>query len=249
MWDAGAVAYWFKLVRGADGVDWIPYQADDDSGIGRQLGVADLNGDGLLDLYAGGMKGTHVLRHSVKSVEKEVWDKAQPKIFKEGDGERTDRGPKSEIDSATGKVTGALEGESLKVLKVGQGKTSEQKMGGFKADRWSGGLQLFWTGATPRARLDLEVPVESDGSYNVSAVFTVARDYAIINLLLDDEALTKPLDLYNYPDVKTTGRLEFGPRKLTAGNHKLTVEIISANAAAAKAYMVGLDYLLLTPAK
>ncbi|HSG69305.1 MAG TPA: VCBS repeat-containing protein, partial [Planctomycetaceae bacterium] len=148
MWDAGAVAYWFKLVRGPDGVDWIPFQADDDSGIGRQLGVADLDGDGLLDLYAGGMKGTHVLCHSVKSVEKEVWEKAQPKVFK-GETERSDRGPKSEIDSATGRIAGALEGESLKVLKVGQGKVAEQKMGGFKADRWSGDAQLFWTGAKP----------------------------------------------------------------------------------------------------
>ncbi|HUG17856.1 MAG TPA: hypothetical protein VMM56_02695, partial [Planctomycetaceae bacterium] len=161
----------------------------------------------------------------------------------------TDRGPKSEIDSATGRVAKALEGESLKVLKVGQGKVAEQKMGGFKADRWSGDAQLFWTGAKPRARLDLEVPVEVDGSYTVSAAFTVAKDYAIVNLLLDDEALTNPIDLYNYPDVKTTGRLDFGARKLSAGKHTLTVEIISANPAATKSYMVGLDYVLLTPAK
>lgn len=248
MWDAGAVAYWFKLVRGPDGVDWIPYQADDNSGIGRQLGVADLNGDGLLDLYVGGMKGTHVLRHSVKSVEKGEWEKVQPKVFK-GETERSDRGPKSEIDSATGRVAGALEGESLKVLKVGQGKVAEQKMEGFKADRWSGNAQLFWTGAKPRARLELEVPVEADGSYTVSVAFTVAKDYAIVNLLLDDEALTNPLDLYNYPDVKTTGRLDFGKRNLSAGKHKLTVEIISANPAATKSYMVGLDYVLLTPSE
>jgi hypothetical protein len=248
MWDAGAVVYWFKLVRGPDGVDWIPYQADGDSGIGRQVGVADLTGNGLPDIYAGGMKGTHVLRHSVRKVDRETWKQAQPEVYT-GPAERTDRGSKSEIDPATRRVAGALEGESLKVLNVGQGKVGEQKMGGFKADGWSGDAQLFWTGAKPRARLDLEIPVERDGVYEVSAAFTVARDYATVNLLLDDEALSNPLDLYNYPDVETTGRLNFGSRTLSAGKHKLTIEIVGANAAAAKSYMVGLDYVLLTPSE
>ncbi|MGV3485158.1 MAG: FG-GAP-like repeat-containing protein, partial [Planctomycetaceae bacterium] len=61
MWDAGAVVYWFKLVRQSDGIDWIPYQADSESGIGRQLSVADVNADGKLDFVVGGMKGAHVL--------------------------------------------------------------------------------------------------------------------------------------------------------------------------------------------
>lgn len=248
MWDAGAVVYWFKLKRTDKGVEWIPYQADDDSGIGRQLGVADLNGDGLPDMYAGGMKGTHVLIHHVKTVDEATWKAAQPKRY-EGEAARSDRGPKSEIDPGTGTVLGALEGESLKVLKISGGKTSMQKMGNFKADQWSGNEQLFWTGAKPRARLDLEIPVERDGKYAVSAAFTVAKDYAIVNLLLDDESLSLPLDLYNYPDVKTTGLLTFGDRSLSAGKHKLTVEITGANRAAVKSYMVGLDYVLLAPQK
>src|SRR6202000_3550377 len=37
MWDAGAVVYWFRLVRGREGVDWVPFKADGESGIGRQL--------------------------------------------------------------------------------------------------------------------------------------------------------------------------------------------------------------------
>ncbi len=49
MWDAGAVVYWFKLVRGPDGVDWVPFKAADEAGIGRQIGLYDLNQDGLLD--------------------------------------------------------------------------------------------------------------------------------------------------------------------------------------------------------
>ena len=45
LWDAGAVVYWFRLVRTEKGVDWIPYRADMEAGIGRQLSVIDINGD------------------------------------------------------------------------------------------------------------------------------------------------------------------------------------------------------------
>jgi hypothetical protein len=78
MWDAGAVVYWFRLVRTPAGVDWVPYRADDTAGIGRQLVVHDINGDGLPDLAAGGMKGAHVLMHRRAVVDEERWRAAQP---------------------------------------------------------------------------------------------------------------------------------------------------------------------------
>ena len=79
MWDAGAVVYWFKLARNKDGVDWIPFRAADETGIGRQVSVADVNGDKLLDIIVGGMKGGHVLLHEKVSVTPEEWQQAQPK--------------------------------------------------------------------------------------------------------------------------------------------------------------------------
>ena len=33
----------------------------------------------------------------------------------------------------------------------------------------------------------------------------LARDYGIVNVTLDGEALCEPLDLFNNPDVRTTG--------------------------------------------
>jgi hypothetical protein len=78
-WDDGAVVYWFKLVRGKDGVDWLPMKADGESGIGRQLVIQDVNGDKLPDILAGGMKGAHVLIHRVKNVSEAEWQAAQPK--------------------------------------------------------------------------------------------------------------------------------------------------------------------------
>ena len=81
MWDAGAVVYWFRLRRTPEGVDWVPYKADGESGIGRQLVVHDINGDGLPDLAAGGMKGAHVLIHRREAVDKSRWEAAQPKVL------------------------------------------------------------------------------------------------------------------------------------------------------------------------
>ena len=81
MWDAAAVVYWFRLVRGDEGVDWVPYKVDDQSGIGRQVVVADVNGDQLPDVVAGGMKGAHVLRHRTTMVDQATWAAAQPKML------------------------------------------------------------------------------------------------------------------------------------------------------------------------
>ena len=74
-----AVNYWFRLVRGADkSVDFIPYRIDDNSGVGVQLVVGDVDANGLQDLVVGNKKGTFVLFHEKKSVTEEEWNKAQP---------------------------------------------------------------------------------------------------------------------------------------------------------------------------
>ena len=80
LWDAGAVVYWFRLVRGPEGVDWVPFKADGEAGIGRQLGAFDINKDGLPDFASGGMKGAHVLIHRLEKVDKDQWQIAQPKV-------------------------------------------------------------------------------------------------------------------------------------------------------------------------
>ena len=82
MWDAGAVVYWFKLVRNEDGVRWIPYEMDNEAGVGRQLIVADVNADSIPDVVSGGMKGSHVLRQKRSQVSEAVWQKAQPVALK-----------------------------------------------------------------------------------------------------------------------------------------------------------------------
>jgi putative heme-binding domain-containing protein len=161
----------------------------------------------------------------------------------------TPRGPAAPIDVKTGKVPQAVEGESLAVIKRTAGEVSPQGMGGFKNDRWSGNSHLWWTPREPSARLDLKLPVAKSGDYDIEIVMTKARDYGIVQLSLDEQSLGGPIDLFNAPDVVTTGVQTFVNHSLTAGDHVLSVDIVGANPQAIKSYMFGLDYVKLTPAE
>ncbi len=133
----------------------------------------------------------------------------------------------------------------MKVVSASAGDARQQAMGGFRADRWSGDSQLFWTGAKPRDRLELELPVTTDDTYVIEVVLTRARDYGIVRLLLDGQPLDELIDLYNSPDVVTTGVLSFPKKRLASGKHRFAIEITGTNSSAVKQYMVGLDYVRL----
>ncbi len=54
--------YWLKVARGGDGLaTFTPNVIDDDSGIGTQFVVADINGDKLLDVVSSNKKGVRVI--------------------------------------------------------------------------------------------------------------------------------------------------------------------------------------------
>ena len=76
---APAVLYWFRLTRTASGVDWVPYRIDDDSGVGTQVVVGDVNGDSLPDIVVGNKRGAFVHLQGVKRVSRAEYEKAQPK--------------------------------------------------------------------------------------------------------------------------------------------------------------------------
>jgi hypothetical protein len=59
--DAENVFYWFKLVRKpGGGVDFLPQLIHNDSGVGRQPLVVDMNADGVMDIVNNGRFGTTV---------------------------------------------------------------------------------------------------------------------------------------------------------------------------------------------
>jgi hypothetical protein len=54
-----AVLYWFEYKPGRS-PSWVPHPIDDNSGVGLQVLVEDMNGDGLPDIVSGNKKGVHV---------------------------------------------------------------------------------------------------------------------------------------------------------------------------------------------
>ena len=57
--DDPSVLYWFRFVPGKD-PQWIPYQIDDNSGIGNNFQVEDMNGDKRPDIIVSNKKGVFI---------------------------------------------------------------------------------------------------------------------------------------------------------------------------------------------
>ena len=57
--------YWYEMSRSDGRPSWKRHLIDSDSGMGTQFEVADLNGDGLLDIATSNKKGVYVF-HQVR---------------------------------------------------------------------------------------------------------------------------------------------------------------------------------------
>ncbi len=140
----------------------------------------------------------------------------------------------------------ALEGEDLKVLECTGGNVQPQGMGLFADGRWSRGKQLWWTGGATGEHLTLAVPVEHAGRYQVEAAFTRAPDYGRLRVSVNGVAVGETVDLFA-PTVRATGPQMLGTVDLPAGDARFELAIVGKNDSAVPGYMVGLDYLRLTP--
>lgn len=244
MWDAGAVVYWFKLVRGKDGVDWLPMKADGEAGIGRQIIIKDVNGDKRPDILTGGMKGAHVLLHHVKSVSEAEWQATQPKPLSPEERAALIAKEAPTID-ATDSVPGALEGETLAAsVKASAGTVKPQNMKNFNGGKWSGGAQFLWTGGNTGDHIEITLDVAEAAAYTLETVLTRAPDFAIVQLALDGKDLGDPVDLYD-AKVTTAEVLKQSLGQITTGPHQLVIRITGTNPKAKQNRYVGLDYVRL----
>ena len=156
-------------------------------------------------------------------------------------------GVEVEIDPKTQRVAGALEGETLELAKT-RGDARPQTMTQYRSHRWSGNSHLWWTGGRPGDRLDIEIPVAKTDIYDLCVTLTQAKDYGIVQFSWDGRDIEAPVDCY-HAQVVPSGTISLGRIHLDAGMHTLGVEILGANPKALKAYMFGLDYVLVRPAE
>ncbi len=136
-----------------------------------------------------------------------------------------------------------FEADALAVLEKTAGEYRRQDL---SAERWTGGGQMWWTGAREGERLVLSLPVAEKGEYELFVALTKAFDYGIVRISVDGVSVGEPIDLY-HPEVTPTGRLSLGIHPLAAGEHRLGFEILGANEKASKLFMVGIDHVVLVP--
>ncbi len=148
-----------------------------------------------------------------------------------------------------GRVIDAIEGETIEVLKTTGGNAAAQGMGGFRKGRWSDANHLWWTGAKVGDQLTVAIPAERAGDYEVYIAMTKAKDYGVFDLAINGEKTRQSIDLFNEPDVISTGPISLGTHALKAGVNELKVTVSGANPQAVKSFMFGLDYLYLATAK
>lgn len=151
------------------------------------------------------------------------------------------------MDSESGSIPGAFEGEAFEGVKTTAGSVARQPMGSFRQGRWSGNSQLWWTGGKPGATMVIPMRFEQAGTYEVAGAFTKAADYAVIRIDIGGQTLVDGFDTFEDGRVVTTGPVSLGTVKLDGGQQTVEITILGANPLAVPAHMVGLDYLYLRP--
>ncbi len=134
------------------------------------------------------------------------------------------------------RVAGAIEGESMRIIELA-GTPAPQDIVGCSGDQ-----HLWWREAAVGDKLVVGFQVAAAGRYRVMGRFVKAGDYGIIRLAVNDDAPGEPIDFYNN-GIRVSAELDLGIHELSAGENRLTAEIVGTNEKAVKRYMFGLDYL------
>ena len=228
-----AVMAWFELNRNNGEVNYVPHIMDSDSGLGRQITLGDINGDGKPDVVSANKKGAFIFTQERKAVSNEEFIASQPKALIAP--------AKSSDDSII------IEGEKIQVVK-NTGRVTTQNMTNWASHKWSGDSQLWWTGAKPGERLEMQFHVKNSRKYKLSVFLTKANDYGKIQIHINGKKAGGEIDLYDQ-NVINSGQVHLANLELKAGAQKISIEITGSNPKAKKNFMVGLDCIKLSPIK
>ena len=140
---------------------------------------------------------------------------------------------KPEIDS-----TGKLEGEYLEIVNTPSGEAGPQS-GNWG---WSNDTQLWWRNANTDDELAMKFVLKEAGNYAVSAQFTKAIDYGIIQLYINGKPAGAKFNGF-YESSVIPFKVELGKHTLNDGENTLLVKIMGADKNAKPGNMAGIDYI------
>jgi len=135
-------------------------------------------------------------------------------------------------------VEDPIEGESADITDVRNGNLTDQLLG----ERFSGGNHLWFHPERDDAGFTWLLPVEQDGTYDLTVYLTKSWDYAIVRLSLNDKVLGE-FDTYA-PQVEWAGPTALGSFPLIKGPQRLKVDVAGRNPLS-KGILVGIDCVTL----
>jgi hypothetical protein len=140
---------------------------------------------------------------------------------------------------------GIIECEYLEVVGTSPGDSAiQQDMESFGA-QWSNNSQILSLTDALGEYIVLAAPVGKDGIYQVSAAYTKAHDFAMVQLFITGKPLGKPYDAYN-KSVIHSGKVAIGTTYLHKGGNLFKFQSVDKNKDADN-YRFGVDCLFLTP--
>ncbi|MBQ0904127.1 DUF2961 domain-containing protein [Micromonospora sp. U21] len=142
--------------------------------------------------------------------------------------------------SATTGETLRIEAESL--LPAVSADAPAEVQGDCCGIHWSRSAQLWFRPDAPNRSVTVAFEVQTAGTYQLSLVQTLARDYGTNTVAIDGTRIGEAFDAYHSPDVVVSDPLDYGQRELSAGRHTLTLTV-TGKAAASSGYLAGLDYI------
>ncbi|MBI1349231.1 DUF1080 domain-containing protein [bacterium] len=145
--------------------------------------------------------------------------------------------------------TVCYEGASLKRVEVNGGSANPQwDLQAFQGV-WTNDMQVLWTAEKAGHSLTWELPVATEGLYDIVAGFTLGPDFGRFRFTLDDQPLPngKAVELFD-PRVQPAKPISLGTLPLTPGKKRLTATVIGKHRAST-GFFLGLDELRLVPAK
>ena len=137
-----------------------------------------------------------------------------------------------------------VEGERLKSIRSSAHPSTRLDLYEF-GPGWSNDRQFFWQPTGVGETVEVELPDQKAGTYELKVHLTKGPDYGIFQVNVNDKDVGQPVDLHN-ATVAPSDVIDLGPVTLQDGKPVFKLTLTGKNPAATGSFF-GLDYLQLVP--